>query len=64
MAEGHGHEAVAAMTAAAIQQVRPAGARYEGLLLTLATVCVIGVLVMYVHRHGLDDVHDPLADLG
>ncbi|MEO6081435.1 MAG: hypothetical protein ABIQ86_16940 [Steroidobacteraceae bacterium] len=50
------------MTTATIQQVRPAGARYEALLLALAAVCVIGVLASYVHQHGLDDAHEPIYD--
>lgn len=50
------------MSAVAAEQVRPPGARYEGLLLLLATVCVLGVLVMYVHRNGISDNRDPLTE--
>jgi hypothetical protein len=50
------------MTAAAIQQVRPAGARHEALLLALAAVAVLGVLVMYVHERGIGDAREPIYD--
>jgi hypothetical protein len=50
------------MTAAAIQQVRPAGARYEAFALAVATVLVIGVLVLYVQARGRGDTREPLND--
>jgi len=50
------------MATAAIQQVRPAGAQYEALMLALATVAVIGVLALYVHERGRHPAKEPLYD--
>jgi hypothetical protein len=50
------------MAFAATQQVRPAGARYEALLLALASAAVIAVLALYVHERGIGDARDPLYD--
>lgn len=49
------------MTTAA-QQVRPAGARYEGLALAAATLAVIGLLAFYVHERGRGDTREPIYD--
>jgi len=43
-------------------QVRPAGARYEGLALAVATVAVVGILALYVHERGRKDTTEPLYD--
>lgn len=40
------------MTTAAIQQVRPAGARLEALALVAAAVLVCGVLAVWIRAHG------------
>ena len=45
-----------------IQQVRPAGARFEGLALVVATVLVIGLLALYVHERGRDNTPEPLFE--
>ncbi len=50
------------MTTAAIQQVRPAGARYEGIALGLATILVAGLLWLYVRELGQGDTREPLYD--
>jgi hypothetical protein len=50
------------MTADAIQQVRPAGARHEALALVVATALVIGVLALYVLTRGRADTREPLHD--
>lgn len=50
------------MTIVAIQQVRPAGARYEGLALVLATVAVIAILALYVRERGRHEAHEPLYE--
>jgi hypothetical protein len=46
----------------AIQQVRPAGARYEALLLALATVAVVAILSLYVYERGRGDTREPIYD--
>lgn len=50
------------MTATVIQTVRPAGARLETLLLTLASVAVIALLALYVRARGTEAGRDPLSD--
>jgi hypothetical protein len=50
------------MSAAVIQTVRPAGARYEALLLAVATLLVIAVLALYVRARGQSGGGDPLSD--
>jgi hypothetical protein len=45
-----------------VQQVRPAGARYEGIALVVATVAVVGILALYVHERGRDNTPEPLFD--
>jgi hypothetical protein len=50
------------MATAAIQQVRPAGARHESLVLGLATLLVIAILLLYVRERGLRDTPEPLYD--
>jgi hypothetical protein len=50
------------MSTVAIQQVRPAGARYESLLLAIATALVIGILALYVRERGQGDHREPLYD--
>jgi hypothetical protein len=50
------------MATAAIQLVRPAGARYEALVLAAATIAVIAVLAVYVHERGRGDTREPLYD--
>src|SRR6187402_1587660 len=50
------------MATAAIQQVRPAGARHESLVLGLATILVIAILLLYVRERGLRDTQEPLYD--
>jgi len=47
---------------AIIEQVRPAGARFEGLALIVATVAVIGTLALYVHERGRNNTPEPLYD--
>jgi hypothetical protein len=42
--------------------VRPAGARFEGLLLLAATLLVIAVLALYVQQRGRNDQPEPLYD--
>lgn len=50
------------MAVAAIQTVRPAGARYEALLLGIATLFVISILALYVRERGQEGGKDPLAE--
>jgi hypothetical protein len=50
------------MSTATIQQVRPSGARYETLLLAIATALVIGILALYVRERGRGDTREPLYD--
>lgn len=50
------------MTSAVIETVRPAGARFEALVLAIATLLVVGVLAMYVRTHGQEGGGDPLSD--
>jgi len=50
------------MTAAIIQTVRPAGARYEALLLAIATLAVVCLLMLYVRERGDESGGDPLAE--
>jgi hypothetical protein len=44
------------------QEVKPAGARLEGWVLTAATLAVIGTLAFYVQTHGREDTIAPLYD--
>jgi hypothetical protein len=46
----------------AIQTVRPAGARYEVLLLAIATLAVVAILALYVLGRGQQGVREPLHD--
>jgi hypothetical protein len=46
----------------AIQTVRPAGARYEVLLLVIATLAVVAILALYVLQRGQQGVREPLND--
>jgi hypothetical protein len=48
------------MSAALIQTVRPAGARYEVLLMAIATIAVVGVLALYVRERGNEPGREPL----
>ncbi|HJR70420.1 MAG TPA: hypothetical protein VKA43_10300 [Gammaproteobacteria bacterium] len=50
------------MSATAIELVRPAGARYEGLALAAATLAVAGALALYVRAHGSEGFTEPLHD--
>jgi hypothetical protein len=50
------------MVTAAIQQVRPAGARHELLVLGFATLLVVAILLLYVRERGLRDTAEPLYD--
>lgn len=50
------------MSAATIQTVRPAGARYEALLLVVAAVIVVGLLALYVRERGAEAGREPMAD--
>jgi hypothetical protein len=50
------------MSAAAIELVRPAGARYEGLALAAATLAVAGALALYVRAAGSDGFTEPLTE--
>jgi hypothetical protein len=48
------------MSAALIQTVRPAGARYEALLMAVATLAVASVLALYVRARGDEPGREPL----
>ena len=50
------------MSAIAIELVRPAGARFEGLALATATLFVGGVLALYVRAHGSEGFTEPLYE--
>ena len=50
------------MTTTAIQQVQPAGARFEALTLVVATVLVVGILGLYVLERGRGDTRTPIYD--
>jgi hypothetical protein len=51
------------MTATATTvEVRPAGSRYEALLLAAAVVVTIAILSVYVQARGLDDTPEPIYD--
>jgi hypothetical protein len=50
------------MSATAIQTVRPAAARHEGVLLLAATVLVAGVLALYVQQRGRAAATEPLHE--
>lgn len=50
------------MTATTYDEVRPAGARHEGLALALAAAVVVGILAFYVHEHGRKETREPLYD--
>ena len=44
------------------QNVKPAGARFEGLLLAAATLAIVGALALYVRAHGREDTAAELYD--
>jgi hypothetical protein len=46
----------------AICEIRPAGARYEGLMLMVVTVAVLGILGLYIGERGRDESTEPLYD--
>ncbi len=46
----------------ATYDVRPAGARFEGLALVAATVVILGVLALYVRELGRENTVEPLYD--
>ncbi len=48
------------MAVAAIQTVRPAGARYEALVLVVASVLVVSLLALYVRERGDELGREPL----
>ena len=50
------------MTAAAIQLVRPAGVRHEGMALGLATLALLGILALYVNQYGHEAGNEKLYD--
>jgi hypothetical protein len=50
------------MTTAIIQTVRPAGARYEALLLAITTAAVVAILMWYVGLRGQEAAREPLND--
>lgn len=50
------------MTAAAIQQVRPAGARLEALALIAAAVLVAGMLALWIRQHGRTETRQSLYE--
>jgi hypothetical protein len=50
------------MSATALELVRPAQARYEGLALAAATLAVAGALSLYVRSHGSEGFTEPLAE--
>ena len=50
------------MSSVAIQTVRPAAARYESLLLAIATALVVGLLALYVRERGQEGGRDPLNE--
>lgn len=50
------------MTTRSIQQVRPAGARHEALLLALATIAVVSILGLFVYERGRGDSREPIHD--
>lgn len=50
------------MTTAVVKLVRPAGARYEGLLLAVAAVVIIAALALYVRELGRHESHEPIYD--
>lgn len=43
-------------------EVRPAGSRYEGLLLAAAVIATIAILALYVKAQGVDDSPEPIYD--
>jgi hypothetical protein len=47
---------------AAVYVVRPAGSRLEGLALVVATIAVIGALVLYVYERGDEHSVEPIYD--
>jgi hypothetical protein len=50
------------VSSTALQLVRPAGARYEGLLLAVATAAIIAALGLYVRELGRHESREPLYD--
>jgi hypothetical protein len=50
------------MTAAALQLVRPAAARFEALALAAATLAIVGALALYVRELGQEGATEPLYD--
>jgi hypothetical protein len=50
------------MIATAMELVRPAGSRYEGLALAAVTLAVIGTLALYVRERGVEANTEPLYE--
>jgi hypothetical protein len=50
------------MTAAVLQQIRPAGARAEGLALAAATLLVVGVLAAWIGTQGSTGGREPIHE--
>lgn len=50
------------MTAHAAELVRPAGARHEGLLLSVAAALIAALLAFYVDRLGRHESHEPIYE--
>jgi hypothetical protein len=48
--------------ATAIEQIRPAGVRHEGLALIAATLAIVGALALYVRALGREEATDPLYE--
>jgi hypothetical protein len=50
------------VNAVAVEYVRPAGARREGLALAAATLAILAVLALYVRALGRDETAEPLLE--
>ena len=61
MGQGHGHDALT-VSSAALQLVRPAGARFEGLLLAAVAALIVAALALYVRELGRHESHEPLYE--
>jgi hypothetical protein len=59
--QGHGHDALT-VSSAALQLVRPAGARFEGLLLAAVAALIVAALALYVRELGRHESHEPLYE--